>query len=538
MHPHHQRLPSPASPSTHALPRRHPSTESQLDPPPLRSTQLTSPLPSLTLADHGPHPAASPSPNRSTIEMPEYLHFVRHLDSLLRDRANGRHRHNEIHRALHGGAATALRRLVPLPARRKAGAFFTPTTILKVTTQFLIDRLTPSSVVYDPACGAGDLLLAAARALPLQSTTEIALRHRLIGRDLCPQFIAAARRRLLLEAFHHESLNTPSDFAKIRTGCGLSAIRPFRHATHVIVNPPFGPHPAHSDAPWASGRVSHAATFLWRLLQKLRPGIEVIAILPDVLRSGTNYAAWRRTIAQRADLRSVRFFGQFDHATNVHATLLRFVTKPFDDASPFLDWIDRPRAVRSRVGDHFDVHVGSIVHFRDPHRGVRHPYIHSRNLLPWSTIRSVHDSRLSVRPPLRPPLVVVRRMSRPGDRHRAVAAIVALDRPVLLDNHLLTLTPRHGGIWACQRLLKELQQPTTTEALDRRIRCRHLTVGALSDLDSLWQKSGFRDRQNGPDVLNSHVWRWARRVTTGLSNRCGWRRASCREARGIRSTNG
>ena len=42
----------------------------------------------------------------------------------------------------------------------------------------------------------------------------------------------------------------------------------------------------------------------------------------------------------------------------------------------------------------------------------------------------------------------------------------------------------------------------------------------------------------GPDVLHSHVWRWVRPVTTGLSNRCGWRRTICREARGIRSTNG
>ena len=30
---------------------------------------------------------------------------------------------------------------------------------------------------------------------------------------------------------------------------------------------------------------------------------------------------------------------------------------------------------------------------------------------------------------------------------------------------------------------------------------------------------------------HSHVWRWVRRVTTGLSNRCGCRRAICREAK-------
>ena len=415
--------------------------------------------------------------------MPQYLHFVGHLDSLLRDLANGRIRHHEIQKVLNGGAANALRRLVPYSARRRAGAFFTPTPIVNATTQLLKGRLASSSVVYDPACGAGDLLLAALRALPCESTSQSTWTHRILGRDLCPQFTAAARRRLLLEAFKHKSLHTPSDFSRIRTGCGLSAAFAFREATHVVVNPPFGLHLAPSDAPWASGRVSEAATFFWRLLQKLRPGTDIAAILPDVLRSGTNYAAWRRTIAQRADLRSVHFFAQFDHATNVHATLFNFVAKPFDDASPFLDWIDRPVPAGYRVGDHFDVHVGSVVHFRDPHRGDRYPYVHSRNLPPWCTIRSVHDSRLSVRPPIHPPLVVVRRMSRPGDRERAVAAIVALNEPVLLDNHLLTLSPRQGGLRACQRLLTELRQPTTTEALNRRIRCRHLTVSALSDLE-------------------------------------------------------
>lgn len=415
--------------------------------------------------------------------MREYLRFVVHLDSLLRDLANGRIRQKEIQRVLNGGATTALRRLVPHDTRRSAGAFFTPTRIASATTQLLQGRLTSASVVYDPACGAGDLLLAAARALPGDRMPRDTWSQRVIGRDLCPEFTAAARRRLLLEALHDTSLNTLPQFSRVRTGCGFSGNVAFREATHVVVNPPFGLHLAPPGVRWASGRVSEAATFFWRLLHRLRPGTEIVAILPDVLRSGTNYAAWRRTIAQRADLRSVHFFGQFDHATNVHASLFDFVAKEFDAAAPLLGWIDPHVPPGSRVGDHFDVHVGSVVNYRDAHRGVRYPYVHSRNLPPWSTIRSVHDSRLTVRPPVDPPLVVVRRMSRPGDRERAVAAIVAVDEPVILDNHLLTLTPRHGGLRACQRLLTELRRPVTTAALNRRIRCRHLTVGALSDLE-------------------------------------------------------
>ena len=428
-------------------------------------------------------PLPSPvGPQYPPSHMREYLSFVNHLDSLLRDLANGHSRTKEIDQALNGGAATALRRLVPYNTRRRTGAFFTPTTIVNATTQLLRGRLTSSSVVYDPACGAADLLLAAARALPRDSMPSTWI-HRLIGRDLCPEFTAAARRRLLIEALRRAPLHSVPPFFRVRTGCGLSTPVAFREATHVVLNPPFGLHVAQPDVSWASGRVSEAATFFWRLLSRLRPGTEIVAVLPDVVRSGTNYAAWRRTIAQRADLCSVSFFRQFDHATNVHASLFHFVTKEFDDTSSPLRWIDPPGASGSRVGDHFDVHVGSVVHYRDAHRGVRYPYVHSGNLLPWSTVRSVHDFRLSVRTPVAPPLVAVRRMSRPGDRHRAVAGIVALDEPVVLDNHLLTLTPRRGGLRACERLLAQLRQPTTTETLDRRIRCRHLTVGAVSDLE-------------------------------------------------------
>ena len=415
--------------------------------------------------------------------MPEYARFVYHLDSLLRDVAQGHIRHNQIQNAINGGAATALRQLVPYTARRKTGAFFTPTTIVDAITQLLTGCLTSSSVVYDPACGAGDLLLAAARAFPSQSRIQPTWHHRIIGRDLCSQFTAAARRRLLLDAFHHDSRNMPPGFPRIRTGCGISAVLPFRETTHVVLNPPFGRHRAPADASWASGRVTAAATFVWRLIRKLRPGTQIVAILPDVLRSGTNYAAWRRTIAQRADLKSVHFFPQFDHVTNVHATLFNMVTKSFDDTSPFLDWTRPQVPPGSRVGDHFDVHVGSVVHFRDPHRGISYPYIHSRNLSPWSTIYSVRDSRLSGRPPVHPPLVVVRRMSRPGDPARAVATIVALNEPVVCDNHLLTLAPHQGGLPACRRLLDVLRQPATTEVLNLRIRCRHLTVNAVSNLE-------------------------------------------------------
>ena len=44
------------------------------------------------------------------------------------------------------------------------------------------------------------------------------------------------------------------------------------------------------------------------------------------------------------------------------------------------------------------------------------------------------------------------------------------------------------------------------------------------------------DRRGRSHVLHWRAWRWVRLATTGLSNRCGWRRRICRGTRGIPST--
>ena len=67
--------------------------------------------------------------------------------------------------ALNGQASVELRRVAPVATRRKFGAFFTGTDL----GSRLIDCGTgfgATSVFYDPTCGMGDLLIAAARKLP------------------------------------------------------------------------------------------------------------------------------------------------------------------------------------------------------------------------------------------------------------------------------------------------------------------------------------------------------------------------------------
>jgi hypothetical protein len=58
---------------------------------------------------------------------------------------------------------------------------------------------------------------------------------------------------------------------------------------------------------------------------------------------------------------------------------------------------------------------------------------------------------------------------------------------VAIENHLLVLRPKDDSPKTCEELLGLLSLQRTNEWLNRRIRCRHLTVGALADLP--WWRS-------------------------------------------------
>src|SRR3546814_2304039 len=62
--------------------------------------------------------------------------------------------------------------------------------------------------VLDPACGAGDLLIACARSLPILPSLEETLQawgKRLYGRDIHPELVEVAQYRLALLARHCRS---------------------------------------------------------------------------------------------------------------------------------------------------------------------------------------------------------------------------------------------------------------------------------------------------------------------------------------------
>jgi hypothetical protein len=80
----------------------------------------------------------------------------------------------------------------------------------------------------------------------------------------------------------------------------------------------------------------------------------------------------------------------------------------------------------------------------------------------------------------KPPFVVLRRTSRPGHPYRAAATVILGTKPVAVENHLIVCEPHDKSAETCRALMKQLHTQRVNDFLDQRIRCRHLTVGAVA----------------------------------------------------------
>ena len=426
--------------------------------------------------------------------MKEFSKYVEELRQLSKA-SNTAHPSGErefaaITAALDGGAGRALRRLVDLEDLRTQGAFFTGSALSKRAARLLGKTLSRRSVILDPACGAGDLLLACAEQLPRPRQASARLprwESQLLGRDLNSAFVEAARLRLALLAGRHKLLpdqsRTRKRFTGVAVACGMSDSDAIGAATHIVMNPPFTLREAPEGCGWGSGLVNSAAVFLHSILNAAKPGTHIVAILPDVLRSGWRYRAWRQEIQQTCDLRYVGLGGQFDPQTDVNVFLLHLNVrrKPKKNTRGSRAW-KAPRRTQRTVEEAFNVSVGPVVDYRDAHTGQWQKFIRSKALAPWTRLEDLSTHRRFEGRLIPSPFVAVKRTSRPDDAHRAVATLVNLDEPAAVENHVLVLQPKDGSVKTCKRLLKLLADPQTSVRLNKRIRCRHLTVGVLREL--------------------------------------------------------
>jgi hypothetical protein len=403
--------------------------------------------------------------------------------------------------ALDGQPSLELRRLYTLHDLRQTGTYFTGS---ELTTRILSTVATEIPLferIVDPSCGAGDLLVGAARHLPLKSSLLPTLKlwgQYLIGFDINSSFVATTRVRLALLAM--QRLNTGSNpgalseletlFPNIRVQSGLDDWKIPGGKYLILSNPPF----SHTQSPqsygWAKGRVSQAAVFVMKCLEQATKGTRLIAILPDVLRTGSRYERWREKIEKSSNITSVKILGRFDKQTDIDVFVLD--TKISATTGQVNRW-SRPKQATHTVGDLFEIRVGPVVTFRLTGKGSWYPFVHSSEL-PIGEKVSIFGTNIRFEgKTYKTPFVAVRRTSKAEYKTRCLATVVTGQAPLAVDDHLLIAIPKDGRVSTCKELLLVLDDARTTEWMNARIRCRHITVSALRDIPWI---GGDKDEQS------------------------------------------
>jgi hypothetical protein len=396
--------------------------------------------------------------------------------------------------ALDGQPGRELRNRYPAHLLRITGTFFTGSQLASQLPDIL-SLEEGNRLIVDPACGAGDLLVAFAKRLPMRSdlrTTITEWGTQLAGFDLNDAFIRAAQYRLCLLAIsrgakpeHLHPLEVAQMLPHIRVQDGQEPWGLGKHATAVVINPPFSHVVAPSDCKWASGRVSQAALFVENCLAQASPPARILAILPDVLRTGARYRLWRKHIEAMARINAVTIVGQFDELTDVSVFLLSLSA---DGArARHSNWGMPKKHAGTSVNDLFDIHVGAVVPFRQDGSGPWRPYAHADVLPAWNTVRSLPGKTRFPGTTFTPPLVLVRRTSKATSKNRCIATIVTGKDSIAVENHFLVAVPKDNLLRTCRKLLELLRRPSASIWMNRCIRCRHLTVGALGGIP--WEES-------------------------------------------------
>lgn len=388
---------------------------------------------------------------------------------------------------LNGRAGVRCHQLIAETARQRLGAFFTPSDTALSLAALLTVRRWADTVVLDPACGAGDLLLPIARRLPIRTTASRTLmlwNEHLRGCDVSTEFVRAAKLRMVLLAVTRgarmdgrpDELTT--HLTNLRVADGLRACSVYKQCTHIVMNPPYSRVPPSTGVAWRQGQVTAAALFVERAARLSCEGTEILAILPEVLRTGTSYVAWRAHIATMASTDRLRSIGLFSPMADVDVFIQRLRRRP----SPIVATLTRDRTADNSVGKHFAIKVGPLVPHRHSKTGARRAFLHAGNASPWADIRRIDEQRRFEGTLFDPPFVVIRRTSRPGDPNRATASLVLGRRKVAVENHLVVAIPLSGGVPICRRLVQLLSSPQTDARLDRVMRCRHLTVESIKSI--------------------------------------------------------
>lgn len=395
---------------------------------------------------------------------------------------------------IEGEASLAVERLIPQETRSRHGIFFTPEIIASQLASIFESEINSGASFFDPACGAGNLLLGVARQYEIKETLEETVElwaKKFGGHDLNGDFVHASKLRLIfLAAYRHglpdiseQRLNELTErFNNFTVGDYLSSCVGADFDC-IVANPPFGHVIADEACTWSSGKTQLAAVFMDRLLDLAKTGQKIVAVLPDVLRSGTRYRRWRGFFETRSSHARVIPYGRFASNVDVDVFLLQ-ATRTRAEGGSEIEWVPKlcSNGSRSKVSDYYQVRVGPVVPFRLDGKGDRLQYINAKNCPAYGEVSKATTIRFSGTQ-YTPPFVAIRRTSNPSDKNRLVTTLVTCKGSVAVENHLIIAIPKDGTLDSCKFLMDRLADYDSVVQLNGKIRCRHLTTKSIMDID-------------------------------------------------------
>jgi hypothetical protein len=376
--------------------------------------------------------------------------------------------------------------------RRKDGVFFSGLELADYVAGRVKHLISEGATIADPTCGGGDLLLACLRLFPAAEDAQLAAQSwgkRVKGFDLQSSFAEAARLRLAALALDAHKGSSVSMAELSSAFKGIMQGDYMQNATHlsdmdvIVANPPFGSICAPPLCDWSTGKTQRAAIFLDEMVEHAKPHQNIVAVLPDVLRSGSRYQRWRAKVEQRCKVLDIHRYGRFGDSADIDVFVLHVEKRAAMDRPPAApQWADTAAPVGGvKLSERFDVRIGPVVPHRHGNTGGWCYYLDVGSSVPNAEVCVSAKRRFAGKLAL-PPFVVVRRTTSPSDRQRVVPTLVRADGPVAVENHLVILSPKSGGLAACRRLMAQLKTDEVHQWVNTANGCRHLTKGQVENI--------------------------------------------------------
>ena len=427
-----------------------------------------------------------------------YPDFVDYLVRISNSVAQGRISHScnkhEIESLINGANNKAVSKFLDSTFRKNQGIFFTSEHLADKVAKRLKKELQQGKSICDPACGAGDLLLACIKYMPQKKTIAETLSYwssNIFGQDLATDFVRSAKARLVLSSMYLSSFkkqrvlktNKRKFFKNITINDFFKESSIIQKADCIVTNPPYGSVDLTGKVSWTSGKGQLSALFLEQILHASKDGQRVIAILPDVLRSGSRYRKWRAFINSNATNLNTETYGKFNNEADVDVFILDFIVSKncFSEKLTTFNTQDSAEGTAHKMSDFFNISVGPVVPHRDEQIGSISPYLDTSTAKLWIEVTPKNKKKYKCTLK-KPPFIALRRTSSPGDKPRLKVSIIKGTENTAVENHLIVMEPKDGKLKTCREFLRIARGVEANSWINQKIRCRHLTVSSIQEM--------------------------------------------------------